>query len=64
MAAGEGGEGGPFSQFMKNEISNSGSMKIMVHDKINMYFSFHGQIFCKITLICRYYESHDSRGKN
>ena len=50
MAAGEGG-GGPFSQFMKNEISNSGSMKIMVHDKINMYFSFHGQIFCKITLI-------------
>ena len=43
---GEGGGGEcPFSQFTKNEISNSDLMKIIVRDKINTYFSFHRKIF-------------------
>ena len=37
-------------------------MKMTVYGELNIYFSFHGNYFCKITLY-GYYGNHDSRGR-
>ena len=46
-------------------LRNNGchTMKITVHGELNIYFSFHGKQFCKIT-VHGFYGNHDSRGKN